>query len=264
MALSSIKAIRYYGGKASDKTGGWIASKLPVVKRSVYVETHAGMLGVLLSRPRVNIELVNDLDSRLANFWRVLRDDGDNLIDMVDNTPHSREIFNESLSAIDDGNELQRAYKYFVVISQSLFCGVGNASWARWLHTEIPRPPLRAPQLVAIKKRIQSVHVDNCPAINLLERFADNIEAVIYVDPPYANTYNEPYAVVRYDRDETFELLKAQRGQVAVSGYDDEWDDLGWVKHTRAKTLVPPGATSSTSNRLEALWCNFELTPRLL
>ena len=81
------------------------------------------------------------------------------------------------------------------------------------------------------------------------------------VDPPYADTNNEPYAVVRHDREETADLLKAQRGKVAISGFDDEWDGLGWLRHEREKSV---NVTKARTRRLEVLWTNYELEPRLI
>ena len=258
-----IESIRYHGGKSCQRTGGWIASKLPFDKRSVYIETHAGMLGVLLSRPRANSELVNDLNSRLCNFWRVLIDDGDALIDRVSNTPHSRELFDGCRDAIDEGSDLERAWKYFVVISQSLFAGDGDASWFRSVRLDSVSPPRYDWRLEDIRKRILRVQVDNCPALDILEKFADWGDAVIYVDPPYADTHNTPYTESDGDRDEMRDLLMAQRGQVAVSGYGSEWDSLGWVRHEMVKrTTLTSGKLGN--ERIEVLWCNYELEPKLL
>ena len=69
-----LMAMQWWGGKAATRPGGsnrWIRSRLPV--RSAYVEPFAGMLGVLLARPRVSVEVVNDLDGRVVNWWTQVR-----------------------------------------------------------------------------------------------------------------------------------------------------------------------------------------------
>ena len=57
------------------------------------------------------------------------------------------------------------------------------------------------------------------------------------------------------------ELLKAQKGKVALSGYGDEWDMLGWEKHQK-ETYTPLGTTkeanAKVSNRTESVWCNYK------
>ena len=69
----------YFGGKTH--CSGLIWSALGDCK--VYVEPFAGSLGCLLQRPHwpfedsKRLEIVNDLDGMIANFWRAMRDDPD-------------------------------------------------------------------------------------------------------------------------------------------------------------------------------------------
>ena len=73
-----LSALAYLGGKsvnATQSTGRWIHSLLPISNtRSIYVEPFCGMCGVLLQRPPLGCEVINDLNSRLINWWRVIRD----------------------------------------------------------------------------------------------------------------------------------------------------------------------------------------------
>ena len=59
----------YAGGKT--KLLKHILPLIPEHKK--YVESFAGGLAVLLSKERSKVEVVNDLSSDLANFYRVLR-----------------------------------------------------------------------------------------------------------------------------------------------------------------------------------------------
>ena len=65
----------YFGGKTSHAAR--IASLLP--DHGHYVEPFAGSLAVLLAKPRSRMETVNDLDGDLMTFWRVLRDQPEEL-----------------------------------------------------------------------------------------------------------------------------------------------------------------------------------------
>lgn len=259
---TGIASIRWYGGKSRDKTGTWIASKLPPAESySTYVETHCGMLGVLLLRPKVNVELVNDLNSRLMNFWEVLIHDIDGLYHMASHTPHSRELFDKCAASLDEGTPLERAWKFYVVITQSLTSSDNNPKWYRAISCDNKHPARFERRFHEIRQRVIGVQLENRPAIDILRRVVDEPQCVVYVDPPYAGTENSPYAHVRHDRAETLELLQAQRGKVAVSGFDDEWDELGWMRHEREKSV---NVTLARTRRLEVLWTNYELDPRLL
>lgn len=81
-----------------------------------------------------------------------------------------------------------------------------------------------------------------------------------YVDPPYANTVGTAGAYAHdVDRGALGEVLRVQRGRVAISGYGDEWDHLGWERHER-RTNTSLGDLHANTPRVEALWTNFRPT----
>ena len=68
-----------------------------------YVEPFAGSLAVLLSKPPSLFETVNDLDQHLMTFWRMLRDQPEDLARVCALTPHSRAEHQAAYDlAIDD------------------------------------------------------------------------------------------------------------------------------------------------------------------
>lgn len=77
----------YPGSKASISQ--WIVDHMPHHER--YVEPFGGAAAVLFTKPRSEVEVYNDLDGSLANFFEVLRDDGDELREWLEQTPFSRE-----------------------------------------------------------------------------------------------------------------------------------------------------------------------------
>jgi hypothetical protein len=66
------------------------ARPLPSNDHEHYVEPYAGSLAVLLAKPRSRMETVNDLDGDLMTFWRVLRDQPEDLTRVCALTPHAR------------------------------------------------------------------------------------------------------------------------------------------------------------------------------
>ncbi|MFF7576840.1 DNA adenine methylase [Streptomyces sp. NPDC008061] len=78
--------VPYFGGK--QRLASWIVSLLP--EHDHYVEPFAGSLSVLLAKQPSRMETVNDLDGELMTFWRVLRDQPEQLIRACMLTPHSR------------------------------------------------------------------------------------------------------------------------------------------------------------------------------
>ncbi|MEO1065520.1 MAG: DNA adenine methylase, partial [Actinomycetota bacterium] len=79
--------VRYYGGKT--RLAPWLASLMPELP--VYVEVFTGSAAVLLARPQVRHEILNDRDGNVVTFFRVLRDRPDELIEALQLTPYARD-----------------------------------------------------------------------------------------------------------------------------------------------------------------------------
>ena len=75
---------------------------------------------------------------------------------------------------------------------------------------------------------------------------------MVYVDPPYDNTIGTEGAYRHgVDRDALLDVLRVQRGRVAISGYGDEWDALGWERHEyeTVSLLGDPAAKKGATHR---------------
>ena len=258
--MSDLAALRYYGGKsahARQGTGRWIASMLPV--RGLYVEPFAGMLGVLLQRPRSALELVSDIDCRLITWWRVVRDMPDEFGFIVEHTPYSRDEFERCVEVLDDDevSPIDMALAVHVVLSQSLRAGLSAPVFApRYFRGTVGL--WRDGQVKMLSDRIRRVQLETRDASEILSRTAGITDSVVYVDPPYRTTDTSPYAEGCLDIDRLSEALLSQEGLVAVSGSGDEWDHLGWHRHTLDVPFVHTGESSMSRRREEVLWTNFE------
>ena len=76
---------------------------------------------------------------------------------------------------------------------------------------------------------------------------------VVYCDPPYYST-DRRYTENDVDIQALTDALLEQKGQVAVSGYGEEWNHLGWrvvEKEVRAT------ASGKNQVRTERLWMNY-------
>lgn len=268
--MKGLSALPYFGGKSTSDAanagvGKWVANLLPA-ECQMYVETHAGMLGVLLSRKPVYNEFANDLNGRVINWWRVVRFQDEELRHAFKHTPIADDVYLDFKASLDDGDELERALKFMYVVTFSLHHADGAVSKQLPIS---PKMPMRQrigglpDRLSVIKARIEGVHFTNRPALDLLDRFKDEAGAVVYVDPPYRDRANtSPYAVVQQDHEDTLQALLRMKGRVAVSGYGSDWDELeaaGWTR-TDYRTHTVVGLTqlnSEPGKRTESLWTNF-------
>ena len=142
-----LSAIPYYGGKSANARGTcqWINTLLPNERDYLYHEPFFGMGGVLLSRQPAKFEIVNDLNDRLINWWRIVRDNPLELGYLIERTPRSRKEYEWSLENLDNLNlsPLRRALAFFVVLSQGLLHADGNST-GKWAMTRNPRGRLNS------------------------------------------------------------------------------------------------------------------------
>ena len=78
--------VKWFGGKAQLATR--IVALLP--EHHTYVEPFGGSAAVLLAKQPSPVEVLNDMDGDLVNFWFVLRDYPAELERRLALTPYSR------------------------------------------------------------------------------------------------------------------------------------------------------------------------------
>ena len=254
-----LQALPYTGGKSAinNGSGRWVASLLPYQKESLYVEPFCGMAGILLARPKANCEIINDLNSRLANWWLCVRDDAEALQQKLDNTPWSEELYHQAFDTIDEGSPIDRAVKYSTVLISGQMHGDGCKGFGVVYDPRAGRLSFDR-DIIALRDRMRHVQILNRPAVKILKRVQDIENAIVYCDPPYRTSDTSVYSVDQQDLNEMVDTLRLQKGRVAISGYRDEWDMLGWHRHELGyKMGVLSGGKMQFSPRTEVLWTNY-------
>lgn len=257
-------ALRYYGGK--HRLAKWIISHFPAHKS--YVEPCGGAASVLLQKPRSPLETYNDLDGNVVNFFRVLRDQPDELIRKIRLTPWARAEYELSLQPCDD--DVERARRFFVACWLSIngSSAINNRS-AQGLHVSVDGLQTTSDFLYKLAENVEGVavrfldvQIENRTAQEVITRY-DTCDTLIYFDPPYVEetrTKNNWYGVDWNGNDlhiESAELLRNAAGYVVVSGYacplyTELYEANGWHR------VDKEAQTNSGGKRIESLW----LSPR--
>ncbi len=253
------KTLPYYGGKnGGNPNGRWVASLLPADTNVSYCEPFAGMLGVLMQRPQARMEMVNDLNGDIINWWRMIRDKPTQMARAIALTPWSRAEVKRAgeLLRSGKGTKLQRALALFINVQQSIgHSAHATSSWAFKLKRNSPLTHWTGDEVAAMAERLKSVQIECWDALKVIKRYTSQPDAVLYIDPPYQTADTTPYGKVEIDWSELGREMKAQKGRVAVSGYGDEWDALRWRKnYFPTNASVRPGKHTS---RTEVLWTNY-------
>ena len=254
----SLKALSYYGGKAGGGKAQWIAAQLPWEEKSTYVEACGGMFGVGLARDPVMCEFLNDLDERVVNWWRVLRDEPERFGWAVQCTPWSRAELGRALERQDDPavSAFDRAVAFHVIALESLsMTATSTNRWRRFKFNRWSIGRWDAQRVAMLAERMWGVQLEQRDAAKLIQDFS-NPQAVIYVDPPYRDADTKDYRL-DVDREALRGALAASRARVAVSGYGDEWDCLGWRRAEQSAVRRQIGSGKAEA-RTEVLWMNYD------
>src|SRR5438270_9532230 len=123
-------AFGWYGGKFSHLD--WLLPLLPDCYH--YCEPFAGSAAVILNRKPSPVETYNDLDGEVVNFFRVLRDEKERLIEAIGLTPFSREEFAVACVLDLSADPLERARRFYVRARQVRTGLAQSASLGRWAN----------------------------------------------------------------------------------------------------------------------------------
>jgi DNA adenine methylase len=258
MTATFRPVLRYPGGKA--RLAPWIIEHLP--PHQVYVEPFFGGGSVLLAKPPVKVEVANDLDGRVVNFFRVLRDRPDELIRAVALTPVSRAEYRQSDELT--GDELEDARRFTVRVWQSFGVKLGSGSgWDRGGRLKTKRRSLPSvwsgipERLQEVVERLQHVQIECRPAEELIAAWQDP-GTLFYIDPPYPQTTRGADRLYRHEMNDDghtalLDQLDAHPGMVVISGYRCPLYDERLVHWRRidCAALALLGA-----RRTESIWLN--------
>lgn len=119
--------ITYYGGK--QKLASTILKLIP--KHKLYCEPFIGGAAIFFAKEPSPVEVINDVNSEMINFYRVVQNDFVGLERHIRITLHSRKSFREA-SVIynnpDMFSDIQRAWAVWCLAAQG-FAGLMDGSW---------------------------------------------------------------------------------------------------------------------------------------
>lgn len=221
----------------------------------------------MMARKRVALEIYNDVNGRLVNWWLAVIDQPTEFARLIEFTPYSQELFEQAMAQVDDPElpAIRRALALHICVSQSNLRtdSKQNGGWS--IHYNPSVGSIIAENWVervkALSARMCYVQIRRKPAVDELRRVADLECAVVYVDPPYPSANTTPYEHNAIDKDELTAALQAQKGFCAVSGYGDEWAHLGWQEWSA--NALRRQLNGKAEPRVEKLWTNRH-PPQLL
>lgn len=214
--------ITYYGGK--QRLADTIIAMMPAHK--IYCEPFFGGGAVFFAKPKQGIEVINDHDNRLINFYLAAQNHFPELQHMIQNTLHSeamyyhaKNVWNERVEA----TEIEKAWAIWLITNGS-FAGSMRGGW-KWdngssgSHAGVSLFNKRDDFQTDIYNRLQYVQISSRDALDVI-RQRDSPTTLFYLDPPYPGSvqhYHQQYT--HKDLFNLLQLLSTIEGKFILSQY---------------------------------------------
>src|SRR5438132_5376068 len=230
-----MSAFGYFGSKL--RIAAKMHDRLPA--HNCWVGLFCGSAAMTLAKPAASIEIINDINEDIVNFYKQLRDHGDKLLLKIELTPYARAELELSRKPRKKISNLERARRFFIAAMMAVNGRFGAAKGGFSVSSSYSRNGMEArvnrwqgmpEDLLAVVDRLKRVRIENKDAIDLFNEVCDRPATLIYVDPPYLARRRKGYDHDANSTDFHEKLLgvaNKAKCMVFISGYESElYNDL--------------------------------------
>lgn len=256
--------IKYYGGKTR-----MLPHLLPrIPEHRIYVEAFAGGAALFWAKKPSIIEVLNDINKNVANFYRTMKIDFEAVFNLVRTTLHCEGTFNHCKHIYHNPEgftDVERAWAFFVCTNMSF--GAEAAGSFQWVKnkTDNWHPAVsianRRKEFAIYVDRLEKVCVHDMSAEILIPK-RDGDDVFFYLDPPYAGARQGHY---KGYTQEMFENLLQEcskiKGKFLLSSYENDalseyTKQFGWNQKKFEKRL---GVSGGKGRKVEVLTWNYQI-----
>ena len=258
----------YFGSK--NKIAMQLCEELP--PHNCWVEAFCGSAALTLRKAPAPIEVINDLDSEIFNFFQQLRTNHDELIRLVELTPYAEEELDRARIPQENLSEVERARRFLVQSMMAINGLFGESrggfsysdSYSRNGHdARVNRWNNLPERLRLVIQRLKKVRIENRDALKLLQKYKNRPATLAYIDPPYlgnrTNGYNIDANNVPFHT-KLLELCDQAKCMIFISGYENPlYDKILTVENGWGRKVIKTITKDSKGNsheRTEVVWMN--------
>lgn len=213
--------ITYYGGKQS-----LLKYLLPLVPpHKIYCEPFFGGGALFFAKPKSEVEIINDLNGEVMNFFIVLKTKFSALQKEVQATLHSRELYKKAIAIYKNPkaySDVKRAWALWTATNQGFAGLIGSWGFGKTNSKEKAVANKRDDFTKTYEERLRTVQLESNNAIKVIDR-CDSKDTFIYADPPYIGSdmgHYKGYSVDDYK--ELLNKLTKVKGKFLLSSYPSQ------------------------------------------
>lgn len=258
----------YFGSK--NKIALQLCQNLP--PHNCWVEMFCGSAALTLAKSPAPIEIINDFDDAIVNVFKQIRDNYNELIQLIENTPYAEAELKNARIHRDDDNDLEKARKFLVQSMMAINGAFGeekggfsysNSYSRNGKEARVNRWTNLPDRLKKVTDRLKHVRIDNKNAIDALQKFTHRPATLVYLDPPYLANRKPSYnldANEEHFHKELLEIANQAHCMIFISGYENELynsllsENNGW--HSKTIETTTKGSQGNSYPRTETVWMN--------
>lgn len=228
--------IKWMGGKSNS-----IKKILPLIpEHKTYVEPFFGGGWIYFAKEKSKVEVINDINGDLVNFFEVLRTQYDEFIERYNFVIKSRELFLKYRETISDEklSSLERAFRFFYV-NQNAFGGLIRYNQKGMCNSPFAGSPDREAQssfwdlekLKNAHERLKETIIENDTYEKIIKRY-DKPYTLFYFDPPYVCKDGKYNGKNDFDYDNLLEQCRNIKGKFILtlnSEFEEMFDEFNVI-----------------------------------
>jgi len=257
--------LTYYGGK--QKLAPEILRLIP--EHTLYCEPFFGGGAVFFAKPPSKIEVINDTNAELVNFYQVVKTQFGKLKKAIEATPYSRALHYKARFIYDMPglfSDIDRAWAIWIMAHQS-YSSILDSTWSCGVKSNVSEKKFAFKKIefaTDCAERLELVQIESRNALEVIKT-RDSTQAFFYLDPPYFNSDMGHYGgYTRDDFEQLLQLLTDIKGKFLLSSYPSEIIKKysrknKWFTKTIEMQLCVQGAKKGDRRKTEVLTANYPI-----
>ncbi|WP_029274626.1 DNA adenine methylase [Pedobacter borealis] len=257
--------ITYYGGKQT--LAPLIISLIP--EHTLYGEPFTGGGAVFFQKPPSKVEVINDTNGELMNFYKVAKEQFKPLQKMIQRTLHSRNAYRQAEVVYynpDLFDEVRRAWAVWVICSQGFASKMdGPFGFDKTDNTTSKRIANKRINFTEVyQRRLEMTQIECTDGLYIIKS-RDHEDAFFYCDPPYIGSNCGHYkGYTEADYEALLRLLSGISGKFLLSSYPTDIltkyaKENGWYSISKELLITVNAKGGNPKKKTEVLTANYPI-----
>jgi len=154
-------------------------------EHTTFVEVFFGGGSLFFNKDPSEVEIINDIDKRLINLLKVVKDRPEEFERELRFLPNSRDLFKEYKAKIlQETDDVKRAAMFYYILHNTWS---GSSKIGQWVMKT--RNTAKIDELSWFADRLRHVNIENLDCVDLIKKY-DGPSTWFYMDPPYADIFD--------------------------------------------------------------------------